>query len=60
MCFTVEPGLYFSTTEEKSPDHLRSIGVRIEDDLVITKDGFENLTAAIPKTVDDVESWMRG
>ena len=31
-----------------------------QDDLVITEDGFENLTAAIPKTVDDVESWMRG
>ncbi len=59
MCFTVEPGLYFSTTEEKSPDHLRGIGVRIEDDLVITEDGFENLTAAIPKIVDEVESWMR-
>ena len=59
MCFTVEPGLYFSTTEEKSPEHLRGIGVRIEDDLVMTEDGFENLTAAIPKTVDDVESWMR-
>ncbi len=59
MCFTVEPGLYFSTTEEKSPEGLRGIGVRIEDDLVMTEDGFENLTATIPKTIDDVESWMR-
>ncbi|MEE9279589.1 MAG: aminopeptidase P N-terminal domain-containing protein [Myxococcota bacterium] len=59
MCFTVEPGLYFSETNEKTPEHLRGIGVRIEDDVVMTEDGFENLTAAIPKTVDDVERWMR-
>ncbi len=59
MCFTVEPGLYFSETNEKTPEHLRGIGVRIEDDVVMTEDGFENLTAAIPKTLDDVERWMR-
>ena len=59
MCFTVEPGLYFSATNAEVPAHLRGIGVRIEDDIVITEDGFESLTAAIPKTTDDVERWMR-
>jgi Xaa-Pro aminopeptidase len=59
MCFTIEPGLYFSSTEPKSPSHLRGIGVRIEDDVVITPGGYENLTAAIPKEIADVEAWMR-
>jgi Xaa-Pro aminopeptidase len=59
MCFTIEPGLYFSSTEPKSPAHLRGIGVRIEDDVVITAAGYENLTAAIPKEIADVEAWMR-
>jgi Xaa-Pro aminopeptidase len=59
MVFTVEPGLYVPVREEKAPAHLRGIGVRIEDDVLVTDDGHENLTAAIPKTVDDVEAWMR-
>jgi Xaa-Pro aminopeptidase len=59
VCFTIEPGLYFSSTEPKSPAHLRGIGVRIEDDVVITPGGYENLTAAIPKEIADVEAWMR-
>ncbi|MFI5315284.1 MAG: aminopeptidase P N-terminal domain-containing protein [Myxococcota bacterium] len=59
MCFTIEPGLYFSASEPKSPPHLRGIGVRIEDDVVITPTGCENLTAAIPREIADVEAWMR-
>ncbi len=59
MCFTVEPGLYFSATEQKTPEHLRGIGVRIEDDVVLTASGYENLTASIPKKIADVEAWMR-
>ena len=59
MCFTIEPGLYFSSSEPKTPAHLRGIGVRIEDDVVITEHGHENLTAAIPKEIADVEAWMR-
>jgi len=59
MCFTIEPGLYFSASEAKAPAHLRGIGVRIEDDVVITEHGHENLTAAIPKEIADVEAWMR-
>jgi len=59
VCFTVEPGLYFSATEPKTPEHLRGIGVRIEDDVVLTATGYENLTASIPKQIADVEAWMR-
>jgi Xaa-Pro aminopeptidase len=59
MVFTVEPGLYVSVREEKAPAQLRGIGVRIEDDVLVTDDGHENLTAAIPKSVADVEAWCR-
>lgn len=59
MVFTVEPGLYFSAENEQIPPELRGIGVRIEDDVVITDDGFEVLTAAIPKQIQDIEAWMR-
>ena len=59
MCFTVEPGLYFSSETQSTPPELRGIGVRIEDDLVVTADGYEILTESIPKQVDDVEAWMR-
>ncbi len=58
-CFTIEPGLYFGAAEPKTPEHLRGIGVRIEDDVVLTATGHENLTASIPKEIDDVEAWMR-
>ena len=59
MAFTVEPGLYFSATADTTPEDLRGIGVRIEDDVVMTEDGYENLTDAIPREIDDVEAWMR-
>jgi Xaa-Pro aminopeptidase len=58
MVFTVEPGLYVPVREEKAPAALRGIGVRIEDDVLVTDDGHENLTAAIPKRADDIETWM--
>jgi Xaa-Pro aminopeptidase len=60
MVFTVEPGLYINANDEQAPAGFRGLGVRIEDDVVVTSDGCENLTAAIPKTSDDVEAWMRG
>jgi Xaa-Pro aminopeptidase len=59
MVFTVEPGLYFGTQNQAAPERLRGIGVRIEDDVVITDDGFEVITATIPKEIGDVEAWMR-
>ena len=59
MVFTVEPGLYFSAENDRIPAALRGIGVRIEDDIVTTDDGFEILTEAIPKQIGEVEAWMR-
>jgi Xaa-Pro aminopeptidase len=59
MVFTIEPGIYVAADDESAPAALRGIGVRIEDDVVITDGGCENLTAAIPKHPADVEAWMR-
>jgi Xaa-Pro aminopeptidase len=55
MVITIEPGLYFGMGAEAAPEKFRGIGVRIEDDILVTESGYENLTAAIPKTVADVE-----
>ena len=56
---TVEPGLYFQPDDLTVPVDLRGIGVRIEDDLVVTADGCRNLSAALPRDPDAVEAWMR-
>ncbi len=58
MVLTVEPGLYFKADDELAPAEFRGIGVRIEDDILITDDGCENLSAMVPSTADDVEAWM--
>ncbi|MCL6298099.1 aminopeptidase P family protein [Streptomyces kronopolitis] len=55
---TVEPGLYLQPDDETLPRELRGIGVRIEDDLVITADGARLLSGALPRTADGVEEWM--
>jgi len=54
--FTVEPGLYVAKDDEKADPRFRGIGIRIEDDVVITESGHENLTAAIPKAPDELEA----
>ena len=59
MVFTNEPGLYFQPDDATVPEELRGIGVRIEDDLVITENGYENLSAILPSEADAVEQWMR-
>jgi Xaa-Pro aminopeptidase len=59
MVFTVEPGLYIAHGDEQAPEAFRGIGVRIEDDVIITPDGIENLNAAIPKRPDAVEAWVQ-
>ncbi|WP_394552553.1 aminopeptidase P family protein [Agromyces sp. MMS24-JH15] len=60
MVFTIEPGLYFQPDDLTVPAEFRGIGVRIEDDILVTADGAENLSAAIPRTADEVEAWVRG
>ncbi|MEV8524514.1 MULTISPECIES: aminopeptidase P family protein [unclassified Streptomyces] len=58
MCLTVEPGLYFQADDLTVPEEYRGIGVRIEDDILVTEDGNENLSAALPRSADEVEAWM--
>jgi Xaa-Pro aminopeptidase len=58
MVLTVEPGLYFQEDDLLVPEELRGIGIRIEDDILVTADGFDNLSVALPRTSADVESWM--
>lgn len=59
MTFTIEPGLYFQPDDLTVPEEFRGIGVRIEDDILVTEDGAENLSIAIPRTADDVEAWVQ-
>jgi Xaa-Pro aminopeptidase len=58
MILTVEPGLYIQPDDTLFPAEYRGIGVRIEDDVLVTKDGFVNLSGAMPRHPDDVEAWM--
>lgn len=58
MCMTVEPGIYVAPDNLNVEQKWRGIGIRIEDDVLITKDGCDVLTAAVPKTVDAIESLM--
>lgn len=58
MVFTIEPGLYFKAGDLTVPLELRGIGIRIEDDVLVTEDGCENLSAALPRDPDAVEAWM--
>ncbi|VEB95503.1 Xaa-Pro aminopeptidase [Cedecea lapagei] len=57
MVITVEPGLYIAPDADV-PAQYRGIGIRIEDDIVITQDGNENLTASVVKSADDIEALM--
>jgi Xaa-Pro aminopeptidase len=59
MIFTIEPGLYFHKDDLLVPKKFRGIGVRIEDDVLVTATGVENLTKALPRKADDVEAWMK-
>src|SRR5690625_3974047 len=58
MVFTIEPGLYFKADDLAVPEEYRGIGVRIEDDVLVTETGVENLSAALPRRPEDVEAWM--
>jgi Xaa-Pro aminopeptidase len=58
MVFTIEPGLYFQIDDLTVPEEYRGIGVRIEDDILMTEDGPVNLSAGIPRSADEVEEWI--
>jgi Xaa-Pro aminopeptidase len=58
MCLTVEPGLYFQEDDLLVPEELRGIGIRIEDDIVVTADGWLNLSDSLPRDADAVEHWF--
>ncbi|MGB3413154.1 MAG: aminopeptidase P family protein [Microbacteriaceae bacterium] len=58
MVFTIEPGLYFQSDDLSVPEEYRGIGVRIEDNILVTETGAENLSIAIPRTADEVEAWI--
>ena len=59
MIFTIEPGLYFHKNDLKVPKNYRGIGVRIEDNVLVTKDGVENLSSALPRDPDALEAWLQ-
>jgi Xaa-Pro aminopeptidase len=56
MCFTIEPGLYFQTALSDVPEGFRGLGVRIEDDILITDGPARVLTAKIPKKIEELEN----
>ena len=58
MCLTVEPGLYIQPDDELFPAEYRGIGIRIEDDVVVTETGCLNLSEHIPHHPDEIEAWM--
>lgn len=59
VVLTVEPGLYFQPDDLTVPEEYRGIGVRIEDDILVTAEGNENLSGGLPRRSEDVEAWMR-
>jgi Xaa-Pro aminopeptidase len=59
MCMTVEPGLYFKRGDKRLPEWCWGIGIRIEDDIVVTADGAQLLNPEIARTVEDIENLMR-
>ncbi len=59
MCLTIEPGLYIEQEQTKAPKAYRGIGIRIEDDVLVTDQGYEVLTASVPKTVSAIENLMK-
>lgn len=58
MVMTIEPGLYIPLTDESVDEKWRGIGIRIEDNIVVTDQGHDNLTKNAPKSVEDIEALM--
>lgn len=60
MVLTIEPGIYLPQNDDNVPEKYRGIGIRIEDDILVTKGGCENLSAAIAKSVEEIETICKG
>ena len=58
MVFTIEPGIYIPLDATDVPEGYRGMGIRIEDDILVTDSSFENLSKDIPRTVDEIEAFM--
>jgi Xaa-Pro aminopeptidase len=58
MVLTIEPGLYFDE-DAQVPEQYKGIGIRIEDDLLVTTTGYEVLTKDVPKAIDEIEAIMK-
>ena len=58
MIFTVEPGLYIQEDDELFPVEYRGIGIRIEDDILVTKSGAQVLSRSLPSHPDEIEVWL--
>ena len=58
MVMTIEPGMYIDKDDKDVPKKYRGIGIRIEDDILVTKEGCDVLSSAVPKEISDIESLM--
>ncbi|MGC3998090.1 MAG: aminopeptidase P N-terminal domain-containing protein [Anaeromyxobacter sp.] len=56
MVLTIEPGIYVAADDEAAPPEMRGVGIRIEDDVLVTEGGFANLTEAVPKEIGELEA----
>lgn len=56
---TVEPGIYISASDETVEEKYRGIGIRIEDDILVTENGYINLTESVPKEIEEIENLMK-
>jgi Xaa-Pro aminopeptidase len=59
MVLTIEPGLYMPNDDYELDEKWRGIGIRIEDNIVVTQQGYENLTVNSPRTINDIEALMK-
>lgn len=60
MVFTIEPGLYIAPDQQGVDPLWQGIGIRIEDDILVTETGYEVLTSGVPKTIEGIEGLMKG
>ena len=59
MILTIEPGIYIPVNDTVQPEGRRGFGIRIEDDVLVTKDGCDVLSASVPKEIAEIEKLMK-